>query len=218
MNTFNRPRLYLALSLALFSLALLTSMGQVRSANEARAAMIAPHVLRFHIMANSDSDADQNVKLEIRSLVLDYLRENLVPDTDKKDTENWLIDHQTDIEAIANRHLAQNHFQYDAHLELTNCYFPTRYYDGLTFPCGNYDAARITLGSGNGHNWWCVLYPRYCFVDEAYETQKENSAAGVKGNIPLQRQTTDQDGIPFPEERRPAVKFSIKFLSFFNPH
>ena len=161
----NHYRLYLALSLAFFLLALLFSMTAIRTASETRAIQIAPHVLRFHIMANSDSAADQEIKLEVRSLVLDYLREHLSPDADKKATENWLTDHSTDIEAIANRHLAQNDFSYNAHLELTNCYFPTRYYDGLTFPCGNYDAARITLGTGKGHNWWCVLYPRYCFVD-----------------------------------------------------
>lgn len=196
----NHYRLYLALSLAFFLLALLFSMTAIRTASETRAIQIAPHVLRFHIMANSDSAADQEIKLEVRSLVLDYLREHLSPDADKKATENWLTDHSTDIEAIANRHLAQNDFSYNAHLELTNCYFPTRYYDGLTFPCGNYDAARITLGTGKGHNWWCVLYPRYCFVDESCETSAQ------------------QDGASPSEERRPAVKFSIKFLSFFNPH
>lgn len=207
----NRPLLYLVLSLALFLLALLSSATTIRADAETRAAHIAPHVLRFHIMANSDSAADQEIKLEIRSLVLDYLREHLSPDADKKATEDWLTDHRTDIETIANRHLAQNNFPYDAHLELTNCYFPTRYYDGLTFPCGNYDAARITLGKGKGHNWWCVLYPQFCLVKDAWKSTPESSRKTTADSS-----WTQQSGIPLSEGHRPVIKFRIKLLSLFH--
>lgn len=200
MNDKKQYFLFPILSLAFFLLALLFSMSQVRTANEAIAKRLSPYVLRFHIMANSDSAADQNIKLEVRSLVLDYLREHLSGNADKQETADWLNEHRHDIETLANRFLSKNHFSYDAHLELTNCYFPTRYYDGFLFPCGNYDAARITLGNGKGHNWWCVLYPRYCFVDEALE------------------QTEKQDNALLLEKHCPAVTFDFKLLSLFNRH
>lgn len=200
MNNKKSFFLYSTLSLAFFLLALLFGMSQMRISNEALAARLSPHVLRFHIMANSDSATDQNIKLEVRSLVLDYLREHLSNDADKQETADWLKTHQHDIETLANRYLAQKHVSYNAHLELTNCYFPTRYYDGWTFPCGNYDAARITLGNGKGHNWWCVLYPRYCFVDEAREQKEKQDSA-----LPL-------------EKHCPARTFDFKFLSLFNRH
>ncbi len=198
----NKPKLYITLSLAFFFFALLFSMNQTRSQNEQAAASLAPYVLRFHILANSDSKADQNVKLEIRSLVLDYLRGHLDSDADKEETAAWLSEHKTEIEALADTHLAARGFDYTAQLELTNCYFPTRYYNGITFPCGNYDAARITLGKGNGHNWWCVLYPRLCLIEESYKisnTTKDN-----------------ESDVPLPEEHRPNLKISIKFLSLFH--
>ncbi|MGN0157961.1 MAG: stage II sporulation protein R [Brotaphodocola sp.] len=206
----NHSILYLTISLAFFLLALLFGMEQIRTADEAHAALLSPYVLRFHIMANSNSRADQDVKLEIRSLVLDYLKKSLPADADKEETANWLTSHQSDIEEIANCHLDHQNCNYKAHLELINCYFPTRYYGGLTLPCGNYDAARITLGTGKGHNWWCVLYPRYCFVDEV----QEKSAANT--NAALADSQTQQSGTLPSEEHRPAVKFRIKLLSLFH--
>lgn len=186
-------------SLTCFLLALLFCTSQIRLNNEALAKELAPQVLRFHIMANSDSKTDQKIKLEVRSLILDHLRNTLPKNADKQDTVSWLNDHKTDIETLADAYLAQNGCSYHTSLKLTNCYFPSRYYRGITFPCGMYDAARITLGNGNGHNWWCVLYPRYCFVDEALEQTQ-------KGAPPLSK------------EQRPIVKFRIKLLSLFNPH
>lgn len=186
-------------TLACFLLTLLFSISQIRLNNETRAKELAPQVLRFHILANSDSRIDQKIKLEIRSLVLDYLRGRLPQSADKQSTMDWLTLHQKEIEALANHHLALQHLAYHAHFELTNCYFPTRYYNGTIFPCGAYDAARITLGNGSGHNWWCVLYPRSCFVDEVSETKS-------------------RDETPLSKDPRPVLKFRIKLISLLNPH
>lgn len=186
-------------SLTCFLLALLLSTSQIRLNDEARAKELAPQVLRFHIMANSDSRSDQKIKLEVRSLILDHLRNTIPKTAGKQDMMRWLNVHKTDVQALANAYLSQNGCSYRASLELTNCYFPSRYYRGTTFPCGMYDAARITLGKGNGHNWWCVLYPRYCFVDEALEQ-------------------TEKDVFSPAKEQRPVLKFRIKLLSLLNPH
>lgn len=192
---YKKPFFILMFSL----LVLLFSTSQIRQTNEALASELAPHVLRFHIMANSDSKSDQTIKLEVRSLILDYLRNALPQAAGKKETSVWLNEHKTNIEALADTFLSQNGCAYRASFELTNCYFPSRYYRGTTFPCGMYDTARITLGNGKGHNWWCVLYPRCCFIDETQE-QTEKGASSLS------------------KEPRPVFKFRFKLSSLFNPH
>lgn len=167
MKTYEICRRQLALGLGFLFLALLLSMNQVQKQREALAERIAPSLLRFHILANSDSPADQQVKLEVRSLILDYIQELLPDRQGKEETIRCLREQKAAIEETASQYLAQRGYPYKAALEITRCYFPTRVYDNMVIPCGQYDAARITLGKGDGHNWWCVLYPRFCFVDAA---------------------------------------------------
>ena len=138
-------QLYLALSLSCFLMAFLLSQGELQRQREALAGRLAPSVLRFHILADSDKKADQQIKLEVRSLILDYLKEHLSDNPDKETTIACLEQNKEEIVKLANRHLKERGFDYQADLELTNCYFPTRSYGQLVFPCGYYDAARITL-------------------------------------------------------------------------
>ncbi len=200
-----RKQLFLPLPLwlPLLLLALLLSMAQIRQNQEAMAAKIAPSILRLHILAESDSRQDQQVKLEIRSLLLDYLREHLPADADKDDTILYLKHHRPYIEDAASQYLADCGFDYQATLTITNCYFPTRVYGNLLFPCGYYDAARITLGKGQGHNWWCVLYPRFCLVDEAMEQQEtaSNSSDSEKKQIQLRFRLFPQVSLTLPLNR-----------------
>lgn len=192
-------------------LALLLWMGDIRSDQEALARHIAPHVLRFHILANSDSTADQNVKLEVRSLILDYMQNQLNPEAGKSETIQWLIEQKSTIETMADQYLHDRGFPYQSRLQLTKCYFPTRAYGSFTFPCGFYDAARLTLGSGSGHNWWCVLYPRFCFLDASLSSVPAESEQKL-------RETINQDDFLALEKTRPDLKIRLKLLSFFNPH
>lgn len=204
-------RIHLALCVMFFFLAFLVWMSQMRSGQEALARRISPYVLRFHILANSDSAADQEVKLEIRSLILDYMQKQMNPEANKTETQKWLIQKRNDIEALSNQYLIEHGFAYHTKLQLTRCYFPSRTYGSFTFPCGSYDAARITLGSGNGHNWWCILYPRFCFLDA--------SCSGVSPESEkLLRSIINQGDFPSLEEHRPDIKIRLKLLSFFNPH
>ena len=177
MKTYEICRRQLALGLGFLFLALLLSMNQVQKQREALAERIAPSLLRFHILANSDSPADQQVKLEVRSLILDYIQE-LLPD-------------------------------YKAALEITRCYFPTRVYDNMVIPCGQYDAARITLGKGDGHNWWCVLYPRFCFVDAACKEIPRESRNQLRNQI-------NQDDYLALENHRPDFEFRFRLFPSFS--
>ena len=164
------------LILPLLLLSLLLSMGNLQKRREALADRIAPSILRFHILANSDSKTDQAVKLEVRSFLLDYIRDHLPESADSKnEVSGWLFKNKTSLETAASRFLAEKQMPYSAALSLERTWFPTRVYDDLVIPCGTYDAARLILGKGKGRNWWCVLYPRFCFLDEACrEIPEEN--------------------------------------------
>lgn len=201
---------YALLSLSCLLLALILSMSQVRKGQEALADRLSPSLLRFHILANSDSGDDQQVKLEVRSLILDYMQEQLDEDADKEETMQYLEDNKIEVEQLANRYLEEKGFGYQARLELTNCYFPARAYDDMVFPCGYYDAARITLGRGEGHNWWCVLYPRLCFVDAVCSEVPEESEQALKSGL------EEGDYLAL-RDNRPKMDIRFLMLPFLNP-
>lgn len=202
---------YALLSLSLLLLALILSMGQVRKEQETLAGRLAPSLLRFHILADSDRNEDQQVKLEVRSLILDYMQDHLNRDAGKEETVQYLKDNKTEVEQLADRYLKEKGFDYQAKLELANCYFPARAYGDMVFPCGYYDAARITLGSGKGHNWWCVLYPRLCFVDAACSEVPVDTKLALKGEL------SEGDYLSL-RDNRPHIKTRFLILPFLNPN
>ena len=144
---------------------------------------IAEEVLRFHVLANSDSDEDQAVKLLVRDAVLEWTREELAlleGETTKKSELRFLSEHLAGIEEVANRVLKEQGLPYRAHASVENCYFPARSYGSCTFPAGWYDALRVSLGEAKGHNWWCVFYPGLCFSDCLHAVVDRDELADLK--------------------------------------
>lgn len=170
---------FLAVILFVFLLCLTALQNQ----RESLATHIAPSILRFHVLADSDREEDQSVKLEVRSLILDLIKENLPKHADKQETIQWILSSKPFIEQTTDAYLADHGFSYQSNLSLERTYFPTRTYDRLVFPCGNYDAIRLVLGSGQGHNWWCVLYPAFCFTDEVCKPLSAEELAKLKSVI-----------------------------------
>lgn len=163
--------------LAALLLTALLFAAQVRLNHEALAAQIAPSVLRLHILADSNRPEDQQIKLEVRSLILELLKD-MLPDTiSKAEMMDWLKKHQHILTSRTNELLHNHGFSYRSEFSLTRDYFPDRIYDTWSFPCGYYDAVRITLGSGDGHNWWCVLYPRLCLTEDICPTPSSAKSA-----------------------------------------
>lgn len=120
--------------------------------------------LRIHIRADSNNQADQNVKYQVKNAVVDYLTPYLAYATTKSAAMTVVKAHLKEIENVCNNVLAQNGFGYKSHAKLTEEQFPDRAYGDVTLSAGVYDALIIELGSGNGNNWWCVVYPPLCFV------------------------------------------------------
>lgn len=119
-------------------------------------------VLRLHILANSDSDADQAVKLVVRDELLKSGSELFSGDVSLENAAEYLDSNKNEIVAYINNILANNGFKYESDVCLVQEYFNTRTYDNFTLPAGEYLALKVILGNGNGHNWWCVMFPPLC--------------------------------------------------------
>ena len=168
-----RRDLFLCLTCLL--LAFLFTMAGQRQSDEAMAARIAPEILRFHVLANSDSDEDQQLKLRVRTLLLDSIYEKLGENASLDDTKEYVLANKDSLEQEAEDYMKAEGYDYPAHMEVTEFYFPTKTYGDMVFPCGTYDAVRVEIGKGKGHNWWCVLYPPLCFVDSTYAVVPDSS-------------------------------------------
>lgn len=119
-------------------------------------------VLRLHIPANSDSDEDQAIKLRLRDELLARFGDELSGCGDLASASDRVSELLPEIERFSNDFLRENGFSYGATAQLVEMYFTTREYDRLILPAGRYTALRVTLGSGSGKNWWCVIFPQLC--------------------------------------------------------
>ncbi|MBQ8663613.1 MAG: stage II sporulation protein R [Eubacterium sp.] len=137
---------------------------------------VADKVIRFHVLANSDSDADQALKLAVRDSVGTYLGEHLASAEDVFDGKAIITEHLDEIEAYAKAEIVRQGYDYPVSASLENCYFPIKAYGKAVFPPGNYQALRVVIGEGEGKNWWCVLYPNLCFSGSLYQIDEKASA------------------------------------------
>lgn len=146
---------------------------------------LAGEVFRFHVLANSDSEEDQAVKLKVRDAVIAYMEEAM-PESDEttaEATKRWARGHLRELKQIAEQTLQENGYSYGATAEVVKDYFPEKTYGDVIFPEGEYEALRLRLGEAGGHNWWCVLYPGLCFNDQTCAVVDEDGKKELKGTL-----------------------------------
>lgn len=144
-----------------------------------RAETVTGEVLRLHIPANSDSGFDQSIKLALRDAVLKEFGAQLSDSASLAQAQSRVRELLPQIERFCCDFLSDHGADYSAKAELTQMYFTTREYDSVTLPAGDYSALRITLGSGEGHNWWCIMFPPLCLpcVSEREESAESEEAS-----------------------------------------
>ncbi len=169
---------------------------------------ISHKIIRFHVIANSDSDADQALKLKVKEAVVNYTAELVCNSKSISETEDLLSSHTNDIISIANNVISENDYDYPVTAEITDTYFPTKSYGSYTFPPGTYRAFQIKIGEAKGKNWWCVLYPPLCFIDISHGTVNPESEELLKETL-----TTDEFQAVSDEY---TVKYRFKYLTFLN--
>ena len=136
---------------------------------------LADSVIRFHVIANSDSQADQALKLAVRDRVL-ARAEAIYPENATLDEAQTALEGHLNLLAAAGREVVEEQgYDYPVSASLEDCWFPTKEYEGFALPAGNYTALRVIIGEGKGRNWWCVAFPPLCLgaasetVDQALE-------------------------------------------------
>lgn len=133
---------------------------------------IRSSVLRMHVVANSDSEEDQCLKLKVRDAVLEAGKEYFDNSESAAQAEEKLIPVKDELEKVAQKVVEENGYDYDVKVNIGNAYFPTKTYDGeVTLPAGEYEAVNVIIGSGQGHNWWCVMFPPMCLPAAESDTE-----------------------------------------------
>ena len=167
---------------------------------------LSKNVLRLHVIANSDSEEDQNLKYLVRDNVIKYMDSICSNNLSKEETLKIVSNNLTNFENIANKTIEENGFSYKATCELGNFSFPTKTYADISFPSGYYDALEIKLGSSNGKNWWCVLYPSLCFID------KDSCNLSNESKEKLQNNLSDEEYKIISDNDTLAIKFKFKLI------
>ena len=146
---------------------------------------LAQKMIRLHVIANSDSEADQALKLEVRDKVLDFTTTVLQRSADMEDAQVRLRAELTRIETIARREIAAQGYDYPVTAQLASAEFPLKEYDGFSLPAGEYMALRLVIGEGEGRNWWCVVYPPLCTAAAADMPQTAIQAGLTDDDVSL---------------------------------
>lgn len=144
---------------------------------------LSKSVFRLHVIANSDSDEDQSLKLQVRDKLLDYMNSITANVRSKDDAITIAQDHQKDFQIIAEQTILDKGYSYPVTVEIGNYEFPTKHYGDITLPSGYYDALRVKIGDACGHNWWCVMFPPLCFVDVTSGIVPDSSKEQLKENM-----------------------------------
>lgn len=141
---------------------------------------IAGEIFRLHVVANSDSKEDQELKMEVKKTVVDCLEENLGEEADLEETRRWVLENLPRIQAAAARTVEDQGADYPVSTSVENTYFPDKTYGDCTFPAGEYEALNVRIGRAEGKNWWCVLYPSLCFIDDTWGVVSQEKKEELK--------------------------------------
>ena len=165
--------------------------------------LIYDEVLRLHVIANSDSDADQELKLLVRDAILGETRKILKNVKSREEAEKIISENSALLENIALETVRKNQFDYPVTLELGREKYPTKNYESCAFPSGEYLSLRIKIGEASGENWWCVLFPPLCL--SAATDKDAFTSVGI----------TDSQYQIITETDNPKYKIRFKLLESF---
>lgn len=174
---------------------------------------LASKIVRFHVIANSDTEEDQNLKLKVKDAVVTYT-EKILRDSESLEETCKIIDsHTNEIIKIADNVIEENGYNYKVTIEYENCYFPAKTYGDITFPPGYYNSYNIRIGDSKGKNWWCVLYPPLCFVDSIHSVVPDESKQELQEVLGYDDYKALIYGV---NSEGYNVKFKFKIFTFLN--
>lgn len=168
---------------------------------------IAESVFRLHVIANSDSKEDQDLKYLVRDELLQYMNTLAKDATSKEEVIQIANAHKQDFNQIAKDTILSQGYDYDVNVKIGNFTFPSKTYGDITLPAGDYDALRIEIGQAQGQNWWCVMFPPLCFVDVSSGIVDDDSKELMKDNLTEEEYALISDS-------NDTIHFKFKIVEF----
>ena len=173
---------------------------------------IADSVFRLHVIANSDSKEDQDLKYIVRDNLLSYMNEICSNCKTKQEAIDIVTENKDKFEEIAKSTIKERGFSYDVRINIGNFEFPTKNYGDISLPAGLYDALRVEIGEAKGQNWWCVMFPPLCFVDVTSGVVSEESKEVMEENL------SEEEFALVSDSSNDELQFKFKLIEFFQEH
>ncbi len=144
---------------------------------------LSQNLVRLHVVANSDSKADQALKLKVRDAIIDFMKDKLADSKNISETRAIINDNLEKIEQVSSKVIKANNSSYKVKASMGNYSFPTKTYGDIALPAGEYQALKVIIGDGAGANWWCVLFPPLCFIDATHGTIPDSVKQDLKTSL-----------------------------------
>lgn len=170
---------------------------------------LSDNFFRLHILANSNLDIDQELKLKVRDNIIEFMNNQNFSNYSKQEVINFVSQNLNIYQEIAAATIANEGFSYPVTVEIGNYLFPTKEYGNISLPAGYYDALRIKIGNADGENWWCSLFPPLCFVDISSGVIDETSESSLKNNL------SDEEFAIIKNSNTP-IKLKFKIVELFS--
>lgn len=208
LNVLKNPKIKMVIILT-FLLFIYTSICAMSYAQNI-STDIANSVFRLHVIANSDSKEDQDLKYKVRDSLLKYMNEICKNCTSKEEAISIVEKNKENFKQIALTTINNEGYSYDVNINIGNFEFPTKNYGDISLPAGFYDALRVEIGAAKGQNWWCVMFPPLCFVDISSGVVPDESKEIMEENL------TEEEFALISEQSNNEIQFKFKLLEFFN--
>lgn len=170
---------------------------------------ISDSVFRLHVIANSDSEEDQTLKLKVRDNLLEYMNTIAKDSTNKEEAMRIASEHKNEFIQIAEKTIRENGYEYTVNIQIGKADFPTKYYGDITLPAGEYDALKVEIGEAKGKNWWCVMFPSLCFIDVSSGIVDDEAKVNLEENLENESYSLISD------KKNSEIKLKFKLIEFF---
>ena len=207
LNFINHPKFKMICILAflLFIYTTICAISYAKSVSED----LENSVFRLHVIANSDSKEDQNLKYIVRDKLLQYMNSYLSNTSTKEDAIKIANEHLDEFKQVAINTIKEQGYSYNVNVKVGNFEFPTKTYGDISLPAGFYDALRVEIGEAKGQNWWCVMFPPLCFVDVTSGVVPEESKKELQNNL------SEEEFALISDNQSSNIQFKFKLLEFF---
>lgn len=207
LNLFKNTKIKMVLILSILIL-LYTTICAISYA-QTISSDISNSVFRLHVIANSDSKEDQDLKYKVRDTLLKYMNKLCSNCSSKEDAINIVKTHKNEFEELALETIKENGYSYSVNISIGNFEFPTKIYGDISLPEGFYDALKVEIGEAKGKNWWCVMFPPLCFVDVSSGIVPDESKELLKDDL------SEEEFALISENSSNDIKFKFKLVEFF---